>query len=97
MLELFTGRARIARTAFRFGYTTRAMDILYDKPDPSKKSKYTGKKKRSHFDVNAPSGFVFLGRISRIVLFPRRSTFWGLLFGYHYVDLLLFSQLPCRF
>ena len=60
MLELFSGRARCSKMAALSGLSVRSIDIDYDKPR-KKKSKHSGKQKRSAMDVNGEAGFTFRG------------------------------------
>ena len=68
VLELFAGRARVARLAQAKGYAAMIHDIEYDrtaftKPPRSKKKKQTGK---SCMDLNTSAGFAsFVQRFSK--------------------------------
>ena len=63
ILELFAGRARIARLAEVAGYAAMIHDIAYDKtafssePSKSKRKKQTGK---SCMDLNTSAGYASL-------------------------------------
>lgn len=62
VLELFSGVARVAKTATRCGYSSRAYDILYDRDHKRKFrfSTHNQRKKRSFMDLNGAAGIAFL-------------------------------------
>ena len=50
LIEYFAGRARVAKMAFRRGYSSRALDIIFTKPKAPKIDSF----------FNGSAGYVFL-------------------------------------
>ena len=64
LLEFFAGSARIARLAKARGYSSVAVDLLYDTTAPPPKTKRKAckgfKNSKSAMDINTSAGFVLL-------------------------------------
>lgn len=59
-MEYFSGAARISKIAYFMGYNVRAFDLDYDHPVDGMDSSFSGRQKRSCFDMNGEAGYVFL-------------------------------------
>lgn len=60
LIEYFSGSARISKLAHAMGYQVRAFDVDYDHPAPWAESSFSGRRKRSSYDINGEAGIVFL-------------------------------------
>lgn len=80
-LEYYSGLARVSRYISSQGTNTRAYDVTYDCPSPWKRSKHTGKKKRSGMDILGEAGFLLLGPSLELALFEQLFSFTCVLFN----------------
>ncbi len=60
LVEYFSGAARISKIAHIMGYYVRAFDLDYDHPVNGKDSSFSGRQKRSCFDMNGEAGYLSL-------------------------------------